>query len=110
MRSATGHRREATSPRFRQLRGVGATRGWRVGRIFEESFLEQALGRIESQESNGLLVPRLSDLGSSLGEVIAVIERIHAAGGMLVSAGDGIVLTPHCGRLILRVLLSVIES
>jgi DNA invertase Pin-like site-specific DNA recombinase len=94
-------------------------RGWRVGRLFEESadtlpadrrsLLREAVERVESRESDGLVVARFKDLGSSFAEAVAVLERIQAAGGSFVSVCDGIDLGASNGRTILRLLLSVLE-
>lgn len=94
-------------------------RGWRVGRVFEEStanrpadrgsLLREALERVESGESDGLVVARFRNLGSSLEEAVAVLERIQAAGGRFVSVCDGIDLGASNGRSIMRLLLSVLE-
>lgn len=94
-------------------------RGWRVGRLFEEradvrpadrcSLLREALERVESRESDGLVVARLRNLGSSLEEAVAVLERIRAAGGRFVSVCDGIDLGASNGHSILRLLLTVLE-
>jgi len=71
--------------------------------------LDQALARVESRESDGVVVARLQDLGSSLGDALRAIERIQAAGGTFVSVCDGIDLGTATGRLILRLLLSVAD-
>jgi hypothetical protein len=94
-------------------------RGWRVGRLFEESadtlpadrrsLLREAVERVESRESDGLVVARFKDIGSSFAEAVAVLERIQAAGGSFVSVCDGIDLGASNGRTILRLLLSVLE-
>jgi DNA invertase Pin-like site-specific DNA recombinase len=73
------------------------------------SRLRQALERVESRESDGLVVARFKNLGSSLEEAVAVLERIQAAGGRFVSVCDGIDLAAPNGRAILRLLLSVLE-
>lgn len=94
--------------------------GWRVGCVFEEpqsaaepadrrSLLLEALERVESRESDGLVVARFKNLGSSLEEAVAVLERIQAAGGAFVSVCDGIALAGFDGRLLLRLLVSVLD-
>lgn len=95
------------------------SRGWQIGCVFEEpapagsaaggSRLRAALERVESGESDGLIVARLKHLGSSLGEAVAVLERIQAAGGTFVSVRDELELGSPSGRLILRLLVSVLE-
>jgi hypothetical protein len=94
-------------------------RGWRVGRLFEEatatrlvdpgSRLREALERIESRESDGLVVARFKNLASSLEEAVAVLERIQAAGGRFVSVCDGIDFGGSSARTVLRLLVSVLE-
>jgi hypothetical protein len=62
-------------------------RGWRLGRMRDECSLAEAIERIESRESDGLVVARISHLGSSLEDGLAAIERIEAAGGRRQAAG-----------------------
>ena len=71
--------------------------------------LREALERVESGESDGIVAVRLTQFGASLREALRSIERIEAAGGTFVSVGDGIDLSTPTGRLILRLLLSVAE-
>ena len=102
-----------------QIAAWAAAQGWRVGQIFEEpstegspasaARLREALERVESGESDGIVAVRLTQFGASLREALRAIERIEAAGGTFVSLGDGIDLSTPTGRLILRLLLSVAE-
>ena len=71
--------------------------------------MREALERVESGESDGIVAVRLTQFGASLREALRSIERIEAAGGTFVSVGDGIDLSTPTGRLILRLLLSVAE-
>lgn len=73
------------------------------------SQLREAVERVESRESDGLVVARLRNLGSSLEEAVAVLERIRAAGGAFVSVCDGIDLSGSHGCLVMRLLLSVLD-
>jgi Resolvase, N terminal domain len=93
-----------------QIARAAASRGWRLGRIFDASSLEAALERIESGESDGLVVVRVCHLGASTREVLGAIERVQAAGGRFVSVRDGIDLSTDSGRLVLRVLMSVVRD
>jgi hypothetical protein len=93
-----------------QIRSWVASRRWRVGRMLDESTLEYALERVESGESDGLIVVRFSHLGCSLEDALAAIERIQAAGGRFATVADGIDLDTPNGRLLLRLLLSVVDQ
>jgi len=90
-----------------QIRSWVLSRGWRVGGTFDETSLQYALQRVESHESDGLIVARFSHLGPSLEDALATIERIEAAGGRFASVADGVDLETSTGRLLLRMLLSV---
>ncbi|MGO9821084.1 MAG: recombinase family protein [Solirubrobacteraceae bacterium] len=104
----------------RHIERLAAGRGWRIGRIFEQStperpttartLLDQALERVESRESDGLVVARLKHLGQPLGKAAAALERISAAGGKFVSVCDGVDLDTAAGRLVLRVLLGELRQ
>jgi DNA invertase Pin-like site-specific DNA recombinase len=92
---------------------AAARRGWRLARILQEKSgserLDDALRRIESGETDGLVVARLADLGSNLPEAVAAIDRIMAAGGTLLSVSDAIELGPNTGALIWRLLVALAE-
>jgi DNA invertase Pin-like site-specific DNA recombinase len=66
--------------------------------------------RVESGESDGLVVIELRQLGESLADILRAIERIQAAGGAFASVRDGIDLSTPTGRLIARVLVSLVEA
>ena len=76
-------------------------RGWRVGRVFEEptasrladrgSLLREALERVESGESDGLVVARFKNLGSSLEEAVAVLVRVKV--GVLEAVAVKVLVT-----------------
>lgn len=93
--------------------GAATQRGWRLARILRHQSgsdrLDEALLRIESGETDGLIVARLADLGPNLSEAVAAIDRIRAAGGTLLSIGDAIELGPNTGALIWRLLVSLAE-
>ncbi len=100
------HGDSPASQRHRLLRAA-ASRNWRLGRIFTPPWLELAILRVESGESDGLLVAHIACLGTSLEEVLAVVERLQAAGGRFLSVADGIDLDAESGRLAVRLLLSL---
>jgi DNA invertase Pin-like site-specific DNA recombinase len=90
-----------------------------LGEVFEEldesgarkdrPLLIEALRRVESGESQGLVVARLDRFGRSLTDSLAAIERIQAAGGTFASVGDGLDLSTDTGKLVLRIMLSMAE-
>src|SRR3954454_720930 len=71
--------------------------------------LLEAIPRIETSQSDGLVVAKLDRFGRSLVSSLRAIERIQRAGGIFVSVADGIDLTTETGRFVLRTLLSVAE-
>jgi hypothetical protein len=91
--------------------------GWRLARVVEEPVvagsrqrrvaLREALERVESRESDGIVVARLNRVGGSLDDALEVVERVQAAGGTFVSVCDGVDLGSPAGRPVLRLLLSV---
>lgn len=121
VRSSSPESWSATRPSVeRALIGWWAVRhGCRVGCMFQEpasatmddprSLLRRAVERVESRESDGVVAARVTHLGRSLEEALSAVERIEAAGGRFVSVCDGIDLGTASGRLVLRVLLSVLE-
>ena len=102
-----------------QIRAWATMRGAQVGRVFEEldvsgaradrPLLEEALARIESGASDGLVVAKLDRFGRSLIHSLAAVERIQASGGTFVSVQDGFDLSTDHGRLVLRMMLSWAE-
>lgn len=110
-----------TSPAVVQgalIRACAVRRGWRVRCLVEEpssarlgdpcSLLRDVVARVESGESDGVVVGRLRHLGHCLEEAVCALERIEAAGGRFVSVSDGIDLGTASGRLVLRTLLSAL--
>ena len=75
----------------------------------DRPLLEEALSRIESGASDGLVVAKLDRFGRSLIHSLAAVERIQAAGGTFVSVQDGFDLSTDHGRLVLRMMLSWAE-
>lgn len=101
------------------IQGWAAMRGARVLKIFEEldesgrrgdrPLLEQALRRVESGISQGIVVSKVDRFGRSLLSGLAAIERVRAAGGTFVAVEDGLDMSTDTGRLVVRVLLSLGE-
>jgi DNA invertase Pin-like site-specific DNA recombinase len=90
-----------------------------LGEVYEEMdesggrrdrpLLMEAIRRIEAGESEGLVVARLDRFGRSLIDGLSAIERIRDAGGVFVSAQDGLDLRTDSGKLVLRIMLSMAE-
>jgi DNA invertase Pin-like site-specific DNA recombinase len=101
-----------------QLERWVAGRGWRLGRVFEESdpdschparTRERVLERVECKESDGVVVTELRQMGDSVDDALRAVERIIAAGGVFASIREGIDLSTPNGRLALRLLVSLAE-
>jgi DNA invertase Pin-like site-specific DNA recombinase len=71
--------------------------------------LMEALQRVESGQSQGIVVAKLDRFGRSLVDGLANIERIRAANGTFVSVQDGLDLSTPTGKLILRIMFSMAE-
>jgi DNA invertase Pin-like site-specific DNA recombinase len=115
------HGERFLSPRIQRAR----IEEWAVGRgvvlltVFEEldesgaradrPLLQEALDRVESGVSNGLVAWKVSRFGRSLIDGLQAIERVHAAGGAFYSASEGLDTSTDAGRLVLRIMLSIAE-
>lgn len=121
--SAAGHERVG-SPYWswmerRRITLWASARGWRLVGMLEEhpirgsvdtrTALNKALERVESGETDGLVVARLSHVGASLDEALRAIERVRAAGGTFASVCDQIDLSTANGQQILRTLSAVAD-
>jgi site-specific DNA recombinase len=90
-----------------------------VGEIFEEldesggrpdrPLLLEAVRRVESGESDGIVVAKLHRFGRSFLDGLAMIARIQRAGGTLISVQQGLDLKTPTGKLVSRVLFAVAE-
>jgi DNA invertase Pin-like site-specific DNA recombinase len=102
-----------------QIENWAGAHGALIGLVFEEldvsgarsdrPLLLEALRRVESHESDGLIVAYLSRFGRSLIDAMNAIKRISDAGGTFVSVQEGLDLSNDTGRLVLRMLLSIAE-
>jgi hypothetical protein len=68
-----------------------------------------ALHRVESGESDGIVVARLDRFGRSLTDSLAAIDRIQRAGGTFISVQDGLDLSTPTGTLVVRIMFSMAE-
>jgi len=71
--------------------------------------LTHLVERVEAGELDGLAVATLDRFGRSLPYCIALIDRIHRAGGQFVSVADGFDTRTPYGELALNVMLSVAQ-
>jgi DNA invertase Pin-like site-specific DNA recombinase len=96
-----------------------ASRKAQVGEIFEEldesggradrPLLLEAIERVESGASDGIVVAKLHRFGRSFLDGLAMIARIQKAGGTLISVQQGLDLQTPTGKLVSRVLFAVAE-
>ncbi len=99
----------------REVRRWIERRGWKLARLHEDlptarSGLGEAIARVQSRETAGVVTVGLTHLGRTLPEVLSTVERIHAAGGLFASVHDGLDLSTAAGRRRHRGLLSTVES
>ena len=91
----------------------------KIGRVFEELDLSggradrplflEALERVESGASQGVIVAKLDRFGRSVRHGLNAIARIEDADGVFVSVNDGFDLRTPTGKFMLRVMLSMAE-
>ena len=102
-----------------QIEAWARLHGAVVAEMFEEldesggrsdrPLLQEALGRVESGESGGIVVAYMSRFGRSTLDGLLAIKRITDAGGSFVSVQDGLDYGSDTGRFVLRHLLSSAE-
>jgi site-specific DNA recombinase len=102
-----------------QIEAWAKLNGATIGKVFEElnesggrsdrPRLLEALERIESGVSQGLVVAKLDRFGRSLIDGLSKIDRITAADGIFVSVQDGLDVSTPTGKLVLRIMFSMAE-
>jgi site-specific DNA recombinase len=121
--SRTGGRRGerfiAPEVQREQIESWAASRDFALVLMFEEldesgarsdrPLLREALGRIESGSSRGLVVSGVNRFGRSLIDGLVQVDRVRAAGGEFYSVQDGLDTSTPSGRLVLRIMLSMAE-
>jgi DNA invertase Pin-like site-specific DNA recombinase len=90
-----------------------------LGQVFEEldesgaranrPLLRRALARVESGESEGIVVAKFDRFARSVVDGLRSIARIESAGGTFVSVQDGVDLSTPTGKLVARTLFSIGE-
>src|SRR4051812_43944250 len=91
----------------------------RVGWIFEEldesggrpdrPQLEQAIARVASGDTDGIVVAHLDRFGRSLLDALLLIERIRSVNGVFVSVEEGLDLSTDVGKHASHILFSLAE-
>jgi DNA invertase Pin-like site-specific DNA recombinase len=71
--------------------------------------LTQALRRVESGETGGIVVAKLDRFARSLSAALDAIQRVDRAGGVVVSVGEGIDPGTPAGKMMMRLLLVFAE-
>lgn len=100
-----------------RIEGWASTMGYEIAEIREDldvsggdpnrKNLTELVERVERGELDGLVVATLDRFARSISHAIALIDRIHKAGGRFVSVADGFDTKTPYGELALNVLLSV---
>jgi site-specific DNA recombinase len=102
-----------------QIRTYAAARGIEIENIYCEldrsgatlnrTLLQQALARIESGESGGLIVARLDRFARTALEALEAIARIRHAGAEFISVEDGLDSSTPFGKAMMTILLALAE-
>jgi site-specific DNA recombinase len=75
----------------------------------DRPLLMEAIRRVETGASAGIVVAKLDRFGRSLVDALALIERLEAKRAIFVSVADGFDLSTETGRLVLRIMLALAE-
>lgn len=75
----------------------------------ERPGLECALRRIESGETEGIVVAKLDRFSRSLTGALETIRRLDEAGGAFVSVAEGLDPTTPAGKMMMRLMLVMAE-
>jgi DNA invertase Pin-like site-specific DNA recombinase len=115
----TGERFISPDVQEEQIRAYADARGLEIDTVFREldrtgttldrALLQQALARIESGESGGLIVARLDRFARTVLEALEAIARIHHAGGEFISVEDGLDSSTPFGKAMMTILLALAE-
>lgn len=70
---------------------------------------EKALSRIESGQSDGLVVAKLDRFSRSVRDAAIALQRIEDAGGAFISAEDSLDTSTPMGRFALHMMLAIAE-
>jgi DNA invertase Pin-like site-specific DNA recombinase len=71
--------------------------------------LNEIMRRIESGESEGIVVYRLDRFGRTLVGALQIIDRISKTGALFASVSDSFDITTPTGKVVLRIMLSLAE-
>lgn len=88
--------------------------GWRVdldqsGGKIERPALEEAFSQVEAAEADGIAVAKLDRFARSVAGAAKGLERLEAAGGVLVAVDLGMDTSTPAGRLMRNVLMALAE-
>jgi site-specific DNA recombinase len=70
---------------------------------------QRALGMVEAKEADGIVVARLDRFSRSVADAAKALERIEAAGGVLLAADLGMDTSTPSGKLMRNVLMALAE-
>lgn len=71
--------------------------------------LTAAVSRVESGETGGIVVAKLDRFARSLVSALDAIQRVHTAGGIVVSVAEGVDPSTPAGKMMMRLLLVFAE-
>jgi DNA invertase Pin-like site-specific DNA recombinase len=80
------------------------------GGTMDRPLLNEVMARIESGETEGVVVFNISRFGRTLVGSIELVHRINARGALFASVSDGFDITTVTGRMVLGILLSIAQA
>lgn len=79
------------------------------GKTTSRPGLDEAMRRVETGESDGIVVAKLSRFGRSVPDGLKLVKRVHDAGGKFAAIDLGIDPTTSTGKLVLTFMLGLAE-
>ncbi len=102
-----------------RCRAEAQAKGYKVGQVFtdldqsgrkmDRPAFEEAMARVESGKSAGIIVARLDRFARSVAGAGKTLERLEAAGGSLVACDVGMDTSTPAGGLMRNILLALAE-
>ena len=80
------------------------------GGTMDRPLLNEVMARIDSGETEGVVVYNLSRFARTLKGSVELIEQINKRGALFASVSDGFDITTSTGRMVMNILLAIAQA